>query len=560
MTQSPRHFSSCASLGGKTPRGPRSGFPVMASALCCRGEAVAALAVMLAAGPALAQPAPPVVVPVPGQAAPLFIPRPQAASPAPLAPQTGPALPATELPAPDPAAVRAAQGSQRGGQRGEQPRRARTTNPAPAPANALSLADAEARLMERNLAVIAAQRGVDAARAQRLVASSLPPPSVNVGNTFAQFNEASSPSTRDLRGLSFSNNVNAGLTVLVELGGKRTLRTRLADQNIGVAEAQVLDAVRLQVLALRQAFIAALAARANYEVAASNRASLDRTEALLRRQLQDGALPEGDLLRFQASRLPFEAEVTGAAQNYAAAAAQLAVILAADAAAIPVPAARPGLPAVAFEPRGSLAARAEVGVSRAELLEAVQNRPDVVAAQRQASAAGANTELAQASQWRDVTANAGWGRNRLSQNLPDSSRPIEANNQFTFNLSVPIFTRQITQGNIGVAQGQQAQAEANARAALLQARADFATAWSALEQARALNRLFAEGGALNRAEQAYRSTEQAYLAGGRSLLEVLDALRTLNATRVAANNARAAVLLALAQLEAATGVSGLLPR
>ena len=68
------------------------------------------------------------------------------------------------------------------------------------------------------------------------------------------------------------------------------------------------------------------------------------------------------------------------------------------------------------------------------------------------------------------------------------------------------------------------------------------------------------GGALNRAELAYRSAEQAYLSGGRSLLDVLDALRTLNATRVAGNNARAAYLTALAQLEFATGVSGLAAR
>ena len=68
------------------------------------------------------------------------------------------------------------------------------------------------------------------------------------------------------------------------------------------------------------------------------------------------------------------------------------------------------------------------------------------------------------------------------------------------------------------------------------------------------------GGALNRAEEAYRSTEQAYLAGGRSLIDVLDALRTLNATRIQANQARYAYLLALAQLELATGVSGIAPK
>ncbi|MCW8085799.1 TolC family protein [Sabulicella glaciei] len=443
--------------------------------------------------------------------------------------------------------------------------------PLPTGTPVLRLAEAEQRLVERNLAVIAAQRGVDAARAQRLVSSSRPPPEVSVGNTFGQYTETSRRSVRDARFLSPTTNINAGLTVLIERGGKRELRTRLADENIVVAEAQVLDALRLQLFTLRQAFIAALAARANLEVAFNNRESLDRTEGLLARQVRDGAIPEGDLLRFQASRLPFEAEVTSAAQAYAAAVAQVAVALAADAASFsPAPAQaqrrqtasqpRLVLPPVAFDLRGNFEARPGLGVSQGELRDAVQTRPDVVVAARQFQAAVANTDLAQAGRYRDVTASGGWNRTALSQDQPETARRSFANNELSFNLSIPIFTNQITQGNIGVARGQQGQAEAAARAALLQARADFATAWASYEQSRNLLRIFTEGGALNRAEQAYRSAEQAYLAGGRALVDVLDALRTLNATRVAANNARQSYLTALAQLEAATGVSGIAPR
>jgi outer membrane protein TolC len=268
----------------------------------------------------------------------------------------------------------------------------------------------------------------------------------------------------------------------------------------------------------------------------------------------------------------FEADVIAAAQNYAAGAAQVAMLLAADAAALnaaPTPRAaqreqepavpRIVLPQVAFDPRGRFEAMPEPGISRGEMADAVGNRPDVVAAARQAAAASANTEVAQAARWRDVTANAGWARSRLSQDQPTSTRQVEANNLFSFNLSVPIFTRQITEGNIGVAQNQQLAYEAQARAALLQARADFATAWTNYEQSRNLLRLYA-GGALNRAEQAYRSVEQAYFAGGRNLIDVLDALRTLNLTRVATNNARVAYLTSLAQLELTTGIGGLAPR
>jgi cobalt-zinc-cadmium efflux system outer membrane protein len=53
----------------------------------------------------------------------------------------------------------------------------------------LTLDQAENRLIERNLTVIAAQRGIDVARAQRLVASSLPPMQASIGNTIGEFNE-----------------------------------------------------------------------------------------------------------------------------------------------------------------------------------------------------------------------------------------------------------------------------------------------------------------------------------------------------------------------------------
>ena len=448
----------------------------------------------------------------------------------------------------------------------------------------LGLEEAELRLIERNLFVVAAKRGVDAARAQILVAGSRPPSQVTVGSAFGQVLEPAG--SRTVRYYSPASNVLVGLSVLVERGGKRTLRSRLADEQVGVAEAQVLDTLRLQVFQLRQAFLSALLARANLEVAFANRQSLDRTEALLRRQWRDGAVPEGDLLRFQASRLPFEADITAGAQAYAAGVAAVAALLGEDAAAVQpgagqsgalnlpapeaVPSARPGptnapttvrtvLSPVAFDLRGRFAAAPELGVGREELARAVATRADVVAAQRQVAASAANTRLAEAGRLRDVTVNGTAVRSRLPQDLPDSARRVDAINQFSVSLSVPIFTARIVEGNVTTAQAQQGQADALARAALLGARAEFAVAWAAYEQARSLLELYTSG-ATNRAEEAFRITEQAYLAGGRSLVDVLDAVRVLNATRLQANQARHAYLLSLAALEQASGVSGLAPR
>jgi outer membrane protein TolC len=448
----------------------------------------------------------------------------------------------------------------------------------------LGLEEAERRLIERNLFVVAAKRGVDAARAQILVAGSRPPSQVTVGSAFGQVFEPASG--RTVRYYSPASNVLIGLSVLVERGGKRTLRGRLADEQVGVAEAQVLDALRLQLFQLRQAFLSALLARANLEVAFANRQSLDRTEALLRRQWRDGAVPEGDLLRFQASRLPFEADITAGAQAYAAGVAAVAALLGEDAALVQpgagqsgalnlsapeaAPPSRPGptnapttvrtvLSPVPFDLRGRFAAPPELGIGREELARAVPSRADVVAAQRQVAASAANTRLAEASRLRDVAVNGTAVRSQLPQDLPDSARRVTAINQFSVSLSIPVFTARIVEGNVTTAQAQQGQAEALARAPLLGARAGFGAAWATYEQARALLELYTSG-ATNRAEEAYRSTEQAYLAGGRSLVDVLDAVRVLNATRLQANQARHAYLLSLAALEQVSGVSGIAPR
>jgi len=436
--------------------------------------------------------------------------------------------------------------------RGAQAAPARPAVPA-VPAG-ITLAEAEALLVERNLTVIAARRGVDIAAAQRLVADTMPAGSLGYGQTTGQVNERSRfGGYTGARYISPLNNLSFSLTVTIERGGKRELRRRLADEQISVAEAQVLDALREQIFALRSAFIQGLQARANLQVALGNRESLGRTESLLALQVREGAIPESDLLRFQASRLPFEQEVANATQTYAASVAQVTALLAADA-SLPRPA-----PGASFELRGRLEGERPLDIPRATLAAAIATRPDVLAAQRSVNAAGANTRLAEAGRSRDVSLGGSLARTELSQDLPSGATTPRATNTLGLSLSVPIFTRRITEGNIAVAMAQQAQAQAQADAALAQAQSDFAIAWAGYEQARSLLAL-TTGTALRRAEDAYRATEAAYLAGGRSLLDTLDALRTLNTTRVAANAARAAYATALVTLERTSGVDGLAPR
>lgn len=426
---------------------------------------------------------------------------------------------------------------------------------------ALTLAEAETLLVERNLALVAARRGVDIARAQVLVADTSPAPELGYGQTVGQVAESRRlGGFHGARGFTPLQNASVTLSVVIERGGRRELRTRVAQEGVSVAEAQLLDTLRQQVFALRRAFIQGLQARADLDVALANRATLDRTEALLRRQVREGQVPEVDLLRFQASRLAFAQELAAAVQTHAAAVATVAALVGGDAMQPgAAPARTPLLEGLPFALRGSLAARAPEPAPRDTLAAALPNRPDVLAATRNLSVAQANTRLAEAGRSRDVTVGGSLTRTELAQDLPGGSRPVRASDTVGITLSIPIFTQRLTNGNIAVATAQQGQAAAQAQGALATAQAELLTAWASHRQARALVELTA-GATLRRAEEAFASTEAAYRAGGRSLLDVLDALRTLNATRVSANAARAALLLALAELEQASGVGGLVPR
>src|SRR5262249_39591882 len=63
---------------------------------------------------------------------------------------------------------------------------------------------------------------------------------------------------------------------------------------------------------------------------------------------------------------------------------------------------------------------------------------------------------------------------------------------------------------------------------------------------------------LARAEEAYNITRRAFERGSLNLVDLLDAQRTLNQTRVAANQARLSYLSSLFQLQQAAGVDRLI--
>ena len=122
--------------------------------------------------------------------------------------------------------------------------------PSPAPVaipRQLTLAQAEQLLLQRNLAVMAARYQIEANRAARLIATFRPNPTLTLGAE--QFNL----SDKFFHNLVHTDSNSAAASTytvrydqLIERGGKRELRTALADFQLKASEAQMLDAVRAQ--------------------------------------------------------------------------------------------------------------------------------------------------------------------------------------------------------------------------------------------------------------------------------------------------------------------------
>src|SRR5215471_5336081 len=181
----------------------------------------------------------------------------------------------------------------------------------------LTLAQAEQLLLQRNLAVLAARYQVDALRAARLIASFRPNPTLMLGGE--QF-ILSSSFFRDLFRTNLNTSAETTYTVryeqLIERGGKREIRTELADYQLKACEAQLLDAARTQLYQLQQDFTNAALARDNLLLAEATKQEYDQTIKVTEARVENGDLARVELFRAQVAALPYQQAVQQAGTSY----------------------------------------------------------------------------------------------------------------------------------------------------------------------------------------------------------------------------------------------------
>jgi cobalt-zinc-cadmium efflux system outer membrane protein len=172
---------------------------------------------------------------------------------------------------------------------------------------------------------------------------------------------------------------------------------------------------------------------------------------------------------------------------------------------------------------------------------ALDQRPDVLAAQHNADAARRTLDLARAQRHRDLDVALEYQRNG-------------SDNTAGATVSFPLFLSHKFEGQINQGLAQVQQANAALDQAKLQVITDVDKAYQAYQVNQQVLQVYTTE-TLARAEESFRIAEMSYRRGATSLLELQDAQRTLNQTRVAANQAAFDYRMSLYQLEQATGKS-----
>lgn len=389
----------------------------------------------------------------------------------------------------------------------------------PAPASSVLGLQEVLQAARQSPEVLAAQRAVNAARAEVLSADRAPAPTLSAGVASIDLqNGNGSGSFWSQKRIDKS----LGLDWTWERGNKRALRTETAAHSANAAQADSQEVLLLQQINAQAAFYDLLAAQQRLQAvqAIGQSAKQLAHSAQLR-------LKAGDLSAQDAARIQVEAERSRAEEQSAALDRQQAVWALSQFTGLAVP-------------RGGWQVQGEWPASTADTAQAdalletlIEQRPDVIAARERLAAAQTALQSAQALRQADPSIGTSF------DHFPGTSTRLMA-----LRISMPLNGWQRFDGDIARALAQEEQSQALLQKTLLQAHADL----GALVQARQISaqrlQIF-ESSILIQATQVAAQAETAYNKGGLALTDLLDARRTLKTTQLEALVARNAHAKAL---------------
>ena len=318
----------------------------------------------------------------------------------------------------------------------------------------------------------------------------------------------------------------------LEIGGQRGLRVNAARGTAGAAEARV-DAERLRLaFEWRRAYARAAQAEEDLGVLAATTEEFRRVERAGTVRFAEGDVSRFDRSRLRIERARYETLLTQAELRVLEAGRELAMLVAPDSLG-------QGLLVLPDGGLGEMARPAVPATLEAALLGA-SRRPEVVAADAQVEAARAALGLQRRERVPDLTLSGGY------------KHQSDGRTGAVLGLAIPLPLWNRNQGEIAAASAELDAALERRALTLARAENEILGAWETWSAYEARRELLA-GGLLPDSEGLLASARVAYEEGEMSLLELLDAADAYRSAREALHRLLADSLIALYELERATG-------
>jgi cobalt-zinc-cadmium efflux system outer membrane protein len=382
--------------------------------------------------------------------------------------------------------------------------------------------------LQHNHALLAQRTMIQQNQAQEITANLRPNP-----NFFLDWDylPAFTPSSQTNSYLQSLTEADAGLTYLIERGKKRQHRLQAAKDATAVTSSQVADDERTLTFQVASQFINVQLAESTLDLAQDNLKSYQNTLDISEIRYRSGAISQDDYLKVKLQLLQFQSDFAQAQLAKLQALSDLRTLLGFEA----VPANYDVAGPFEYEP---------VNASLEDLqMKALQNRPDLRAAQQGVSSAQSQYELQRAIGKQDLTVQANYthvnGINGMS---------------FYTSIPLPIFNR--NQGEIARTRYAIVQSQESEKAAGEHVMTDVYDAYWALRSNDQVVQLY-RSGYLTEAQADRDIAEYAYQRGAASLIDFLDAERSYRTTQRAYRQTLASYLLALEQLREAIGIRSL---
>jgi outer membrane protein, heavy metal efflux system len=392
----------------------------------------------------------------------------------------------------------------------------------------LTLEDALQMAVQHNQALLAVRTTVQQSLAQEVTANLRPNPQLAATWAYLPLYK---PEEGFLTYLRDSTEVDVGLSYLLERGQKRQYRFQAAKDATSMTRSQVEDNERTLKFQVASLFVNTQLAESTLELSRQNLTSFQKTVDLGETQFKAGSISENDFLKIKLQLIQFQTDVEQADLARIQSLSDLRQLLGHE--TVPPDYGLAGV----FDYQPLIVTFDELQA------KALQNRPDLRAAQQGVSSANSQYALAKANGKQDVTVGGNYSH-------------TSGINAATVSMSIPLPIFDRNQGEIARTRYAISQAQYGLKGTSGQVMTDVRDAFESLQNSDRVVKLY-RSGYLEISKKNRDISEYAYSRGATSLLDFLDAERSYRSTQLAYRQAVAAYLLALEQLYQAAGTRNL---